>query len=50
MISLTFMKRELLEEWVPLINRSYKILSERGETEIDSLFVGFLKYVNKEKC
>lgn len=49
MIRLTFMKRELLEEWIPLVNRSYKILYERGEPELERTFVGLSEYIKDKK-
>lgn len=48
MIRLTYMKRDLLKEWVPLLTRAYKILSERGVEEVDFEFQGLLSYIKKE--
>jgi hypothetical protein len=43
----TYMKRELLEEWIPLLNRSYRIFSEKGWPEVDFEFQGLLEYIEK---
>jgi hypothetical protein len=46
-IRLSFLQRDKIEEWKPLVNRAYKIISEQGLENINNVFSGFLEYIEK---